>query len=118
MAWFVAVGLTNALLATAISSLAIAGDGRRLAAGAADGSVLVWDLSSGEQLARLAGQDAAVSCIRWSRAGDRLAVALGRWSDREQASLVIWSPDCPLISSWQNEKLASGAGTEFENGME
>lgn len=165
-----------------ISSLAIGGDGRRLAAGAADGSVLVFDLSSGEQVARLARRDGAVSCLRWSRAGDRLAVALGRWSDREQASLVIWSPDegdisaqhtlsepagaldwlagdeslllagwdgqgrvwrlgdaapsgwmalpkevvsaaawspdCPLISSWQNEQLASGAGSEFENGME
>ncbi|HJT31207.1 MAG TPA: M56 family metallopeptidase [Pirellulales bacterium] len=37
---------------------------------------------------------------------------------KDVVSAAAWSPDCPLISSWQNEQLASGAGSEFDDGME
>jgi beta-lactamase regulating signal transducer with metallopeptidase domain len=76
-----------------IVSLQISPDGRRLAAGAQDGAVLVWDLTSGEEVSRLVLGAAAASCVRWSPAGDRLAIAYGGWSQGEQASLAIWSPE-------------------------
>jgi bla regulator protein blaR1 len=76
----------------AIASVAFARDGRRVAAGADDGSVLIWDVQQEDEVARLPRQDAPVSCLRWSSAADRLAIALGSWSDRDRASLVIWQP--------------------------
>lgn len=65
---------------------------RYVAAGAKDGSVLVWDLSSGDELARLPPSDASVSCLRWSPDGGALAISFGEFSNREQNSLSIWSP--------------------------
>jgi beta-lactamase regulating signal transducer with metallopeptidase domain len=76
-----------------VTSLHISPDGRRLAAGAQDGSVLVWDLTTGQEVARLAWNAPAVSCVRWSRGSDRLAIGYGGWSDGEQASLAVWSPE-------------------------
>jgi hypothetical protein len=77
----------------AIASVAFAPDGFRVAAGADDGSLLVWNRATGDELARLPRQPAPVSCLRWSRRGDRLAVALGRWSGGEGGSLIVWSLD-------------------------
>jgi bla regulator protein BlaR1 len=82
----------------AVSSVAFAPDGKRVAAGAEDGGVLVWalggwDLADWEQVARLPRQDAPVSCLRWSHQGDRLAVALSSWLDRDSSSIVVWRPD-------------------------
>jgi WD40 repeat protein len=69
-----------------------------VAAGAEDGSVVVWhldgwDLTDWEQSARLPARDAPVSCLRWSQQGDRLAIALSNWSNRDSSSIVVWRPD-------------------------
>ena len=63
-----------------------------VAGGAKDGSVVVWDLESGEEMARLAGSASSVSCLRWSSRGDKLAISFGDFSNRDQDSLLIWSP--------------------------
>jgi WD40 repeat protein len=79
---------------SAITSVAFAPDGRRIAAGTANGDVHVWDWMSRDEVARLQRQQpGGISCIRWSNRGDRLAVALGNWSDGEVTPLVIWSPE-------------------------
>lgn len=80
----------------AITSVHIAPDGRRLAAGSRDGSVVVWDLTTGDELARLPRQGAEVSCVRWSKRGDRLAIAMGAWNQPDEAALCVWSPDNDL----------------------
>jgi beta-lactamase regulating signal transducer with metallopeptidase domain len=77
----------------AITSVAFAPDGRHVAAGTSNGDVHVWDLSRADEVARLRRQPSGVSCVRWSQHGDRLAVALGSWSENDAASLVIWSPE-------------------------
>jgi WD40 repeat protein len=42
-------------------------------------------------VARLANPEIAVSCLRWSSDGSRLAVSLGSWSSQD-ARLVVWDP--------------------------
>jgi beta-lactamase regulating signal transducer with metallopeptidase domain len=63
-----------------------------VAAGAQDGSVLIWDLVSGDEVARLSPSVAAVSCLRWSHGGDQLAISFGDFSDHDHAALFVWSP--------------------------
>ncbi len=75
-----------------IVSVAVSPSGTHVAAGAADGSIGVWDLASQSEVARLANPDIAVSCLRWSPDGSRLAVALGSWTTPDDARLLIWSP--------------------------
>lgn len=77
---------------SAITSVAFAGDGLRVAAGAVDGSVWVWVVGSEEPVARLTRQEAPVACLRWSPGDDRLAIAVGDWSSHEQLSLIVWQP--------------------------
>ena len=95
--WDCETGGISALLRgseSAITSVAFAPDGRRIAAGTANGDVHVWDSATHDEIARIQlQQPAGVSCIRWSNRGDRLAVALGNWSDGEAMPLVIWAPD-------------------------
>jgi WD40 repeat protein len=64
----------------------------QVAAGGKDGSVLVWDLGSREQVSWLPPSESSVSCLRWSPQGDKLAISFGDFSDRDQDALLIWSP--------------------------
>ena len=63
-----------------------------IAAGAKDGSIVVWDFTSEDEVARFAPLDSSVSCLRWSPQGDRLAISFGDFSNREDSALMIWSP--------------------------
>jgi beta-lactamase regulating signal transducer with metallopeptidase domain len=91
-----------------VTSVHISPDVRRVAAGSQDGAVLVWDLPSGDEVARLSLPSVPVSCLRWSKGGDRLAITFGRWSDADQASLAIWSPDAKTVVL--EEPLSAPAG--------
>ena len=57
-----------------------------------DGSVVVWDLAAQQEVARLPSLAASVSCLRWSKAGDKLAIGLGDFADHGTAALLVWSP--------------------------
>jgi bla regulator protein blaR1 len=86
----------------AITAVAFAPDGQHVAAGAADGSVLVWSVDEEEReeepIARLPRQDTPVSCVRWSKDGARLAVALSDWSNRDFSSVLVWQPADGTVS--------------------
>jgi WD40 repeat protein len=83
-------GATEAILSIDVTSDDSAN--RRVAAGSKEGSIVVWDLASGDEMARVTASDSSVSCLRWSPQGDRLAIGLGDFSNREQSQLLIWSP--------------------------
>jgi WD40 repeat protein len=80
-----------------------------VAAGDADGRVVVWDVATGDESARLARQDAPVRCLRWTSRCDRLAVCLGDWTDREHAALLVWSPDESIVIDRHSLAEPSGA---------
>jgi WD40 repeat protein len=80
-----------------VTTVHFAPDGQRVAAGAADGGVLVWSLETEDVVARLAPQEASIGCVRWSSHGDRLLVTTGSWSERDAAELVVWSPSEDVV---------------------
>ena len=71
-----------------ITSVAF-GAGNRIAAGSADGSVALIDLTFGAET-RLSGLP-HVACVRWSPSGDRLAIGLGFFQD-SAGGLLVWDP--------------------------
>jgi WD40 repeat protein len=91
-----------------ITTVHVDPSGSSVAAGSRDGRLLVWELATGEQLVQLPVQAAQISNLRWSKRGDRLAVVLGDWLDRDRAALLIWSPQERVILSQQS--LANPAG--------
>jgi eukaryotic-like serine/threonine-protein kinase len=56
-----------------IHSLAFSPDGQRLASGCYDGTVKVWDGSTGKELLSLEGHDAPITCVAFRIDGQRLA---------------------------------------------
>jgi beta-lactamase regulating signal transducer with metallopeptidase domain len=96
-----------------ITSVQISPDGRRVAAGTVTGSVFIWDLATKDLVAHQPSQDAMVSCLRWSKAGDRLAIALGHWSKPTEAVLVVWAPlgAAPMEKGdWSRQRLEKPIG--------
>lgn len=75
-----------------IRSVQISPNGHLLAAGTRSGTVVVWDIETGDVVRRLEEQGSEVSCLRWSATGDRLAVSLGAWTNQEEVRLVVWAP--------------------------
>ena len=80
-----------------ITSVAFSRDGSLVAAGNADGELLVWDATPSDDRTRysryeLEPQNAAIACVRWSEAGDRLAISLAAWNDASQPELLVWNP--------------------------
>lgn len=73
-----------------ITSIHMSPDGTRLVAGTHSGSVVVWDMASGDEVSHVEF-GVAVSCVRVSNRGDRFAITLGDWSDREHSRLIVRS---------------------------
>ncbi|MCX6902769.1 MAG: hypothetical protein NTW03_04705, partial [Verrucomicrobia bacterium] len=57
----------------AVAALAYSPDGRILAAGSADGLLILWDAESGRELRRLSGHRGEVNCCAFSLDGRQLA---------------------------------------------
>ena len=55
-----------------VTTLAFSPDGKWLASGGYDNTIILWDLSSGEELRRFKGHDDAVMRVLFSPRGDRL----------------------------------------------
>ncbi|HZN34030.1 MAG TPA: M56 family metallopeptidase [Pirellulaceae bacterium] len=69
-------------------------EGRQVAAGAADGSVIVWDVATGDFRILLAPGPVPAICVRWSSDGRWLAVSLGDdLAEPDAATLVICSTE-------------------------
>jgi beta-lactamase regulating signal transducer with metallopeptidase domain len=80
----------------AITSTAFSRDGHLVAAGTADGRVLIWDATPGDDryrqpLYELDSQHAAIGCVRWSPELDRLAISVAAWNEAEGPELLVWS---------------------------
>jgi WD40 repeat protein len=58
-----------------ITCIAIAPDGRRIATGAADGGIAIWDATTLTKEVAIAGHQAAIYCVAWDAVGARLASA-------------------------------------------
>ena len=70
-------------LASAITSAAFSPDGARIAAGAADGTVRVWQVQGGVPVATLKGQKSAINRVVFDHAASRLLLL----NDRFEANL-------------------------------
>ena len=63
-----------------VTSLAFSPDGRRLASGSIYGSVNLWDLDTGEEVATLPNHDGPVHGVAFSPDGETLATATAGWA--------------------------------------
>lgn len=115
-----------------LHSVAWSPDGTMLAGGGTDGTLRIWDLESGDQLAELAGHTDAVRSLAWSPDGVHLASAAldntvrlwaleldseGRVGGGEEtntlsahqrggALAVAWSPDSAHLASGGGDAVA------------
>jgi WD40 repeat protein len=106
--------------AQAVTCLAFRPDGRQLATGSADRSVMLWDVETGKASQTLVGHGKAIVNLAYSADGTRLAVAAADGSLRLhdlQAGQPLWTetghdPTCPVLTfSPDGKQLAvSGQG--------
>ncbi|MFN0060386.1 MAG: WD40 repeat domain-containing serine/threonine protein kinase [Planctomycetota bacterium] len=102
-----------------VSSLDFDAAGRRLLSASEDGTVRVWDVERGEEIARLVGHDVGVLCAKFNPSGDRIATA-GRdktvriWSGLtyEQLAVLTGHEQYVYLVDWQadGERLVSASG--------
>lgn len=68
----------------AVSQVRISPDGRFIASASADGTIKIWDASSGSHMDTLVGHMAGVSCVAWSPDSNTLA------SGSDDKAIRLW----------------------------
>ena len=75
-----------------VECLAFTSDGRKLAAGSGDGSVLIWETASGELTATFTGHTRSVLALAFSPDNTTLATGTGTWADlAEPGEIRMWN---------------------------
>src|SRR5262249_14991296 len=97
--------------------LAMSVDGKILAAGADDGTIHMWDIVTGRELAAITGHEGCLA-LAFTEGGKTLASAsrdgtIKLWdvvTGRERATFKPVRVSYPLVFSPDNKTLASGSG--------
>jgi WD40 repeat protein len=104
-----------------ILSVAYAPDGARIASGAHDKTVRLWDGRTGAELAVLRGHDDTVNCVTYSPDGERIAsgsrdYTMRTWdaSSGEQLTVSRCSEVLSLSYSADGKRLATGVDSGVE----
>jgi serine/threonine protein kinase len=78
------------------TALALAFDGRTLAAGYADGRIVVWDTSRGERVRELRGHEHRIAALEYNRDG---TIVSGSWDH----TVRLWHDDTATVLSGSRE---------------
>ena len=78
--------------AAGVTCLAVTGDGGRIATGAADGTLTVWDAETGQRLFAVKAHDGSVSAVAFSRDGSRLVTSRGAYGGPDPGEVKAWDP--------------------------